>query len=188
MRLSVQPFFEINKNELQYVDTIHSQSQPRYIFARIHQKTLGTVFRLSYSITPSFSIQFYGQPFVSAGQYTNFKKITEPKSESFYQRFHEFDREITFLQNENTYYIDENADRTSDYSFYNPDFNFKQFRSNLVLRWEYLPGSTLFFVWSQGRTGFAATGNFFIESDFPDLFDIYPENVFLLKASHWFSF
>ena len=35
-----------------------------------------------------------------------------------------------------------NVSDGGNYSFGNPDFNFRQFRSNLVVRWEYLPGST----------------------------------------------
>ena len=54
--------------------------------------------------------------------------------------------------NNDVYAIDENLDGTIDYSFENPDFSYVQFNSNLVLRWEYIPGSELFLVWSQGVT------------------------------------
>ena len=47
------------------------------------------------------------------------------------------------------YFVDENGDGVPDYSFANPDFNFVQFRSNLVLRWEYKPGSEFYVVWSE---------------------------------------
>lgn len=34
-----------------------------------------------------------------------------------------------------------------------PNFNVLSFRSNVVLRWEWRPGSTLFLVWQQNRFG-----------------------------------
>jgi hypothetical protein len=40
-----------------------------------------------------------------------------------------------------------------DYDFDNPNFDFGQFRSNMVLRWEYIPGSVLFLVWNKERNG-----------------------------------
>jgi hypothetical protein len=83
--------------------------------------------------------------------------------------------------------VDEDLDGVSDYSFDLPDFNFKQFRSNLVVRWEYLPGSLLYLVWSQGRTDSNAYGDFSFNRDFRDLFSITPDNVFLIKFSRWFS-
>jgi hypothetical protein len=78
-------------------------------------------------------------------------------------------------------------DGAVDYAFGKPDFNFQQFRSNLVIRWEYSPGSALFVVWSQGRTGSTNEGSFSLEQDMRDLFAVYPDNVFLVKLNRWFS-
>jgi hypothetical protein len=55
------------------------------------------------------------------------------------------------------------------------------------VRWEYLPGSTLFVVWSQGRTGGASNGEFSFRDDLRDLFRVFPDNVFLVKLNRWFS-
>lgn len=55
--------------------------------------------------------------------------------------------------------MDRDGDGTAELSFRNPDFNVRTFRSNLVLRWEYRPGSTLFVVWSQDRSGVAPAGD-----------------------------
>jgi len=73
------------------------------------------------------------------------------------------------------------------YSFGDPNFNFRQFRSNLVIRWEYHPGSTLYLVWSQGRTSTGSGGIFSYENDTRELFGTVPNNVFLVKLSYWFS-
>jgi len=67
-------------------------------------------------------------------------------------------------------------------------FNYKQFRSNVVFRWEYRPGSTLFVVWSQGRQGstdVAGTRGF--GGDIGDLFTLRPDNSFLVKLSYWLN-
>ena len=70
-------------------------------------------------------------------------------------------------------------------SFDDPDFNSKQFRSNTVLRWEYSPGSRLFAVWSHGRRHFTSDGEFSLGDDIGTLFESPPENVFMIKLSHW---
>jgi hypothetical protein len=95
--------------------------------------------------------------------------------------------EISYNAVENTYKVSENEILAANYSFGNPDFNFRQFRSNLVIRWEYMPGSTLFLVWSQGRTGTDSNGMFSYGNDMKDLFSINPQNVFLIKFSYWFA-
>ena len=67
-------------------------------------------------------------------------------------------------------------------------FNFKQFRSNAVIRWEYLPGSTLFVVWTQGRQQDGVdSGSFEFGRDTGNLFRARPENTVLVKSSYWFN-
>jgi hypothetical protein len=74
-----------------------------------------------------------------------------------------------------------------DYSFGKPDFNVKEFLSNMVVRWEYRPGSTVFLVWSQTRSGFENDGSFDFSRDFEGLFNEKPHNIFLLKFSYRFG-
>ncbi len=186
--LELNPFYRINKDNLQYVDEIDYNNDSRYILARIAQTTLGMVMRLNYTITPNLTIQFYGQLFISAGKYSHLKYITDPKADRYKDRFHTYaGNEIEYDEESNTYYIDEDNNQEEDYSFENPDFNFRQFRSNLVVRWEYTPGSTLYLVWSQGRTDDVEDGSFSFRNDMYDLFHIYPHNVFLIKLNKWFS-
>ena len=71
------------------------------------------------------------------------------------------------------------------YGFDNPDFNIRNFNSNAVLRWEYRPGSTLFVVWNQGRSDFAADGRFQLRNNASDLFRAPGTNVLLIKMSYW---
>ena len=188
LSVSFDPEYDISSNQLQYVATKKVTNDPRYIFALLDQKTAIFTFRLNYTFSPELSLEYYGQPFISAGKYSSFKRITDPNASEFTDRYHIFsNNEMTYRSNDNTYIIDENRDGTPDYSFGSPDFNFRQFRSNLVIRWEYTPGSTLFLVWSQGRTSTDNNGSFAYGNDMKKLFGIDPHNVFLIKFSYWFS-
>jgi len=188
LSVSFEPTYSVQDNHLQYVNESSMEGDPRYLFAELNQKTLSFTFRLNYTINPELTIEYYGQPFVSAGEYSNFKRITNPGANTFAGRYHAFGTdEISFNSPENLYSVDENSDLTTDYTFGNPDFNFRQFRSNLVVRWEYLPGSTLYLVWSQGRTSSAPNGTFSYGNDMKDLFGEVAHNVFLVKFSYWFS-
>jgi len=185
---SVNPFLNWGTDNLQYVGTMEKDGEERYILARIQRKTLGIVLRLNLSITPDLTIQYYGQPFIASGLYSHFKRVTHPRAERYADRFHTFtDAEIQYDAGEDSYLVDEDLDGQVDYTIGNPNFNFKQFRSNLVIRWEYQPGSLLYLVWSQGRTGVDGYGDFDFERDMRDLFQVQPDNVFLIKLNHWFS-
>ena len=145
-------------------------------------------FRINYTVNPELSIEFYGQPFVSAGKYSDIKRITETDAGQFRNRFRVFETdEMTYNFESQNYSIDENRDGLEDFSISNPDFNFRQFRSNLVVRWEYRPGSTVYLVWSQGRTSTDTTGRFSYGNDMKDLFRKTPHDVLLIKFSYWFA-
>jgi hypothetical protein len=188
LSISIDPDYGIQHQELQYVNTAGTKDNPAYLFGKLDQKTLGITFRINYTINPELSIEYYGQPFISAGKYTDYKKITQTNADKFNDRFYVYKPdEISYNSETNSYTIDENGDINSAYSISNPDYNFRQFRSNLVVRWEYLPGSTIYFVWSQGRTSSDSNGLFSYSNDMKDLFKITPHNVFLVKFSYWFA-
>jgi hypothetical protein len=188
MSFSLGPIFAGNRNKLQYVDTAAAGGDSRYVFGSIDQTTVGMTVRLNYSLTPDLSIQLYAMPFVSAGRYSAFKRITDSRSKDFAARYRIFGTaELAYDPGARDYAVDENGDGTADYSFGNPDFNFREFRSNLVIRWEYIPGSTLYIVWSQGRTGALADGTFNLRRDVDGLFGLHPYNVFLVKFSYCFQ-
>ncbi len=188
LSVSVSPDFNYGNDELQYLETVDFNGNPRYIFARINQKTLSFTFRLDFTLTPDLSIQYYGQPFISSGKYDKYKRITLPHANRFSDRYSIFaSNQIDFNAADETFDIDENIDGTVDYSIGKPDFNVREFRSNLVVRWEYRRGSTIFFVWSQGRSNSNSNGNFSFRNDMQDLFGVQAHNVFLVKLSYWFS-
>lgn len=183
LKITLSPNYNWNNDELQYVTQQDYSKTTDYIFARIHQKTLSASLRINYIITPNLSIQYWGQPFIATGKYSEFKRITNSRANNYTDRF-------TFLSsNELSYNAADEVYRVSDtggnelYTFDQPDFNVKEFLSNMVVRWEYLPGSTLYLVWSQHRDQSVSNGEFNFRSDFKTLFDDQPYNVFLVKLS-----
>lgn len=140
-------------------DTTH------YTFARLSQTTFSLTTRASFTATPLLTFQFYAQPFMSAGSFADWRKINAARAPEYDERFVSYGNGSV------------------------PDgFNFKQFNSNAVVRWEYRPGSTLFFVWQQGRVQNGLNrGTFEFERDYRDLFRAHPVNTFLVKATYFFN-
>ena len=176
-------------DDLQYVDTPETIGGPRYVLGHIDQTIHSLTIRLNVSITPDLTIQYYGSPFVSSGSYTGFKKATDTVAARYEDRYRAYGPdEIAFVPEDNTYVVQEaEGGPGSRYSFGNPNFSFKQFRSNLVVRWEYRPGSALYAVWSQGRT---ADSPFFDDSlgnNLDALWRSAARNIFMVKLQHWFS-
>lgn len=185
IKISVDPSWSRSQNHLQYVTQISSSGEARYIHGLMNQETSSLSVRINYSITPDLSVQYYGQPFISSGKYSDYKYITNPAAKNYSGRFAPYaDENILFDDTEKQYLIDEDNDGIYDYGFRKPDFNALFFNSNLVIRWEYLPGSTLFVVWTQSRNEFASNGYLSINDNFENLFNIYPYNVFLIKMSY----
>jgi hypothetical protein len=162
------------------VSTEEFQGNDEYFLAEIKQETFAMEFRVDYSFTPDLSLQFYGQPFVSSGKYSNFKHVTNSKASLFSDRFE-------IVQPDDDMGVDLSGDGQADVYLSDPDFKFVYFQSNMVLRWEYLPGSTMFLVWSQARED----GDFNVDQlpfdfgqDMNRMFRIFPHDVFLLKLSY----
>ncbi|MRR18564.1 hydrolase [bacterium] len=185
--VTLSPSYSKNMNTLQYVT--HIDDGDHYILSQIDQQIVSMSVRLNYNITPDFTIQYWGQPFLAAMDYSRFKEVTDPMAEELEDRYHEFtESEITLNEEENRYYVDDNNDGISDYSFDNPDYNYDQFLSNLVARWEFRPGSILYLVWSQTRSYYDNTGSFSLEDNLDHLYsEEKPYNVFLIKFTYRFG-
>ncbi len=187
LELAFHPNISFNRNDLQYVDELYNDKEIRYILSSIDQTTLVFRFYLNLNLSPNLTIQYFGSPFISTGRYYDFKMVVNSNAANYNDRTHQYlDNEISYNTTDDTYDIDENGDGNIDYSIYNPDFNFKQFQSNLVLRWEFTPGSVLFLVWSQNKTNENGFGTFNFSDDMSNLFGTIPHNVFLLKFSYRF--
>ncbi|MBK9335980.1 MAG: hypothetical protein IPM98_05125 [Lewinellaceae bacterium] len=171
----------------QFVATVNFGAEKRTIVSEINQKSFSLTGRLTYNLTPNLTVQYYGQPFIFRALYDHYGIVTDPLAQQYDARFHRFtDQEIT--AGAGSFSVDENGDGAADYTFSKPDFNFIQFRSNLVVRWEYIPGSELFLVWSQGATpnAFQELDTPILRSLFDNVFDARPTNILLVKATYRF--
>ncbi len=152
-----------------YGNTTDSLEQTHYGFARLRQTTEGITARLNYTMSPTMTLQVYAQPFVSKGTYSDLRELSAtPRAAPYDDRYR-------------PYY---DAAAAADPG----GFNYKQFRSNVVFRWEYLPGSILFVVWTQGRQGTVGEeGTAGFAGDLGDLFRLRADNTFLVKLSYWLN-
>jgi hypothetical protein len=146
-------------------DTTH------YTFARLDQTTVGLSARLNVTATPNLSFQFYGQPYVSNGTYADWRELDQPRSSDYDRRFKTYGTERGIFDG----------------------FNYREFRSNAVLRYEYRPGSTLFVVWQQGRSDYLTRADegyndgYDLRRDYASTFRDHPNNTFLVKWSYWLN-
>ncbi len=183
VNLSLNPSYMERSDAMQYITTSSVGGQSSYVFGSMIQEVVSFSFRLNFTLMPDLSLQYWGQPFVATGQFTNFKYVTDPRAGQFADRFTLLlDDQIQLT--EGVYYVDENRDGTIDYQFNKPDFRFKEFLSNLVIRWEYNPGSSIHLVWSQQRSGADSNGDLHFMDDMGDLFSEKPHNIFLLKFTY----
>lgn len=189
LSLTLSPGISKSYDELQYVTRTSYNGAERYVFASIDQNTINASFRINLNLSPDLTLQYWGQPFIATGGYYEHKYITDPMAGEYHGRFVTYsDDQISTT--ENGYAIDENTDGTDDYFFDSSDFNVKEFLSNLVVRWEYNPGSSVYLVWSQTRNNYSSNSDLNVIDDMGDLFDSpdeKPHNVFLLKFSYRFG-
>ena len=187
LSITLNPSYSINNHDLQYVTEQEMNGEARYIFGKIDQKVLSMSLRINYNITPDLTIQYWGQPFTASGAYEEFKMITDPRAAGFTNRYHLYTTDQIHLV-EDIYEIDEDGDMNVDYSFDNPDFTVNEWLSNLVIRWEFMPGSTAYLVWSQTRNYYMQNGGFEIWDNMDNLFtEDKPTNTFLVKFSYRFG-
>lgn len=172
----------------QFVGNVTFNDTTRTIVSEVSQKSLRFTGRLNYNITPDLTVQYYGQPYINRPVYNHFAYVSNPLARKYNDRFYIFtEKEITEANGE--YLVDEQHNGTTDYTFSKPDFNFVQFRSNLVVRWEYKHGSEIYLVWSQDNTP-DASANIDMpvtKSLFRDAFgNSQARNIFLMKWTYRF--
>jgi len=187
LSLSFGPGYSSQKSEIQWVTRVKDALMTdtfgtRYVFGRIDQKVLSAEIRINWTFTPKLTLQAYLQPFVAVGSYDRFKELARPKTYD-YNVYGEGASTISFA--DGLYTVDpDGAGPASAFSFGNPDFNVKSLRGTVVLRWEYFPGSLLYFVWTQNRADYAHPGDFQMRRDLGDLLTAPGDNIFMLKVSY----
>lgn len=184
LTVSVNPEFNKSFNELQYIGLENFNTKDRYLFASLDQKVLSASIRISYNVTPDLTLQYWGQPFIASGKFSEYKVIDNPMADSYRDRFDVFASNQMSDLVDGEFNIDENADGNVDYTIGNPDFNVQEFLSNFVVRWEYNPGSSVYLVWNQTRNGFIEDGEMRVGDNLDNLFAEKSHNVFLVKFSY----
>ncbi len=169
-----------------------SDGNTHYIWSDMLNQTFAIEFRADLTLTNNLSVQFYGQPFFTTGDFFNLKEVVDADNPNIDERFDpltEADYNLTRDADGNYYYrIDRVDENDTPYNLYGyTDYNFKQFRSNLVVRWEYATGSALYLVWSQGYTNYELFKVFDVKNDTRTLFNDVGTNVLMLKVSHTFN-
>jgi len=160
----------------------------RYIFAHLDQTTFAADVRADWIISPKLSFQIYLQPFIASARYSDFKYLAKSKSYDFvkYGENGSTIEQTISADGDISYTLDPDGNGPSESRIiYNPDFNYISLRGNAVLRWEYLPGSTLYLVWTQSREDVNSNGDFRFGNSMNNLFGVRPDNIFMLKLSYW---
>jgi hypothetical protein len=184
--LSFGPTLERNVVDAQYVTSVEAPTGEvpadfggrRYVFARLDQTTVAASIRLNVTFTPNLSLQTYVQPYISAGAYTDFKELARAGS---YEFIHYGPDAVASPEGMTV----TPAGGGTPFAFGDPSFNFKSLRGNAVLRWEYRPGSVLYFVWTQERSDEEALGDLRFGSSTRRLFDAQADDIFLVKATYY---
>lgn len=160
-----------DRNNLQYAGTIAPDKEggkKEYVLGRMFQRTYGVTMRAQVNITPDVSVQFYGAPFTSNARYSDFQAAANTLSETKSERL----RPLT---------------ASEQARMYNPDFSFNEFRSNFVARWEYRPGSTLYFVWEHSRSSSQNSYRAGWDNNLGEMFRTPATNIFMVKLNYYFS-
>jgi hypothetical protein len=168
LQANVGASFSRDHNNTQWFDNVtDAGGTTHHVFARLEQRTVSMNARVNYAATPDLTFEFYGQPFVSTGRYSDVREVSAtPDAADYDARF----RPYTLPASEAT------------------EFRVAQLRTNAVLRWEFRPGSTLFLVWAHGRQEredvYSARS---WAGDYRDLLSEHPDNTFLVKVAYWLA-
>jgi hypothetical protein len=188
--VSIGPSLNGGKNPAQYVGTF-IDSLPVdtfYVFNRLNRTELAAEIRVNWIFSPRLSFQLFAQPLVSAGDFDVPRELAGPRT----YEFNDYTVANGKYDPVNTTIYPTGPAGTSfqlypDTPGRNPDFNFRSLRGNAVLRWEYLPGSTLFLVWAHGRTDEDRIGTFRLRHSLGRMFAHHPDNMFAVKVSYYWN-
>ena len=155
-----------------------------YVFGEMNQTTLIAGIRVNWAFTPQLSLQAYIQPLLSAAKFTNFKELSQPRTYNFLT----YGTGGSKISYDSLYRVDpDGIGPATPFSFSSPDFNFKSLRGDAVLRWEFIPGSTVYLVWTQSRVNSDDPGDYQLHRDLSELFSSQPDNIFLVKFAYWMN-
>ncbi|RIH63160.1 hypothetical protein D1164_21400 [Mariniphaga sediminis] len=184
LKLSSRTTYTDQTDNNQFVMRATTEDDRKYVVGRIDRHTISSTLRAEFFVTPELSFQYYGNPYATVGRYYQFRKVAASKSTDITRRFTPLPIETV---NGDPWLLDENRNLLLDLSESSPDFNFQEFRSNFVARWEYKTGSTIYFVWTNTRSRFQSYYEPSIINSLKGLNKVKADNAFMIKVSFWFS-
>jgi hypothetical protein len=187
LRVSVSPGLNVARYDAQFIRSAADTAATgtfgrRYVFGELRYNQVAVETRVDWTFTPRLSLQVFAQPLIADGEYSRFKSLRERRTYEF-DEFRESDG--TLARTDEGIVLRQPGGTAINIG--NPDFHTRSLVGNAVLRWEYRPGSTLFFVWQQRRSGFEDRSDFAPGRNLGGIFREPPENVFAIKASYWFA-
>ena len=192
LTVSTGPNINRSNSVAQYVSTVADTTAGhtfgnRYIFSDLDQTNVSLVTRVNWIASPRMSLQVYAQPFIAVGDYQTLKELAAPRTFDF--RFYGHGGSRLFYSDiDRTYTVDPDADGpAAAFDLADPSFNFKSLRLNAVFRWEWRPGSTLFFVWTQNRVDLSNPGHLSLGRDSRRLVTAPADDILLVKFAYWFG-
>jgi hypothetical protein len=164
---SIGPNIYWGQDNTQWFGNFTQNSVTHYAFAHLDQWQISMSAQLSYAMTRDLTLEFFAQPFVATGVYTDVRETSaSPNAAAYANRFQPY-----------------TPPAGTDTSFKSTSL-----RSNTVVRWEYRPGSTLYLVWTHGRGYYDNTySNQSWITEYRDLFHLHPDNTFLVKVAYWLN-
>lgn len=157
-----------------------------YVLGRIERSEGSVTLRFDLALTPRLSLEVYGQPFLSTGRYRDFKLVRDARAADYAARFDPLSTDRLIRPgNGGDLTVDVDRNAVADFGFDEPDFRVVSLRTNAVLRWEFLPGSTLFFVWQQNREDRMPDATLRLGSALADAFSARGQQVFAVKLAYW---
>jgi hypothetical protein len=201
VQLSLAPSYTLSYDVAQYVTRVsdplaEATYGTRYVFAGLDRTTLSVQTRLNFTFSPTLSFELYVEPFISTGDYGTLKEFQAPET----YKFVEYGKEMGTLAalGEGRFDVDpDGPGPAASFRVSNEDFSYRSLLGNAVVRWEWRPGSTVFFVWQQTRINSIAgqgptgdgegVGRFDLAGDTQDMFGVRPDNIFMIKVSYWLN-
>ena len=173
----------INRQYLTTVDggRLETYGQ-RYIFGVPDGVTISSQLRANYTFKPDLTLDVYAEPFAASGRYVRFGELLVPRGPEL--RYYGTDGTTIEPLADGKQLV---TDGSSTFELRNYDFNVRSFRSNVVLRWEWRPGSNLFVVWQQNRASRVAEGQNVGFGDLLGSLSAAGDNIFAVKMTFWTS-
>ncbi|HKT80789.1 MAG TPA: DUF5916 domain-containing protein [Vicinamibacterales bacterium] len=186
LQVSFGPGYVREVQSRQYVDTIDGGSPAtfgqRYVFGLIDRTTLSAQMRASLTFKPDLNLDVYMEPFAASGRYNGFGELMAAGGKDLLA----YGTNGTTLtrQADGSFVV---TDGDAQFTLDNGDFNVRSFRSNVVLRWEWRPGSTIYTIWQQNRFEDRPTGEHVGVSDLFGGLGAPGDNIFAIKMTVWLS-